>query len=242
MPCQARVHGRASAPAPTPPPCVPLACVMPPPLAGSDMFWREPFNVSAAISNCNSTWGVTPVKLKAQTEWGGRRIEAASNIVVCGVCRWGAECRLLGGERLSGLRVCARRMSGGPPPPRPPALPLLRSASPFPCRTPTAQPPPEHKHTNTPQPLGTRIPRLSSSPTACTTHGTAAACWRTSTTQWWRSSSRRARARSPPAQPPTSPPPRARALRDWCSLPARVRAPSRALRQPTRGRRSWSGV
>lgn len=49
---------------------------------GKDMFWREPFNLTEAVANCNTTWGVTPSRLKAQTEWGGRRIEAASNIVV----------------------------------------------------------------------------------------------------------------------------------------------------------------
>ncbi|GBF97767.1 hypothetical protein Rsub_10192 [Raphidocelis subcapitata] len=47
----------------------------------NDMFWPEPFNLTAAIENCNATWGVQPSRLKAQTEWGGRRIEAASNIV-----------------------------------------------------------------------------------------------------------------------------------------------------------------
>jgi hypothetical protein len=46
------------------------------------MFWEEPFNLTEAVANCNDTWGVTPAQFKAQTEWGGRRIEAASNIVV----------------------------------------------------------------------------------------------------------------------------------------------------------------
>ncbi|KAI8473311.1 MAG: serine carboxypeptidase S28-domain-containing protein [Monoraphidium minutum] len=47
----------------------------------NDMFWPEPFNLTAAIENCNTTWGVVPTKSKATVEWGGRRIEAASNIV-----------------------------------------------------------------------------------------------------------------------------------------------------------------
>lgn len=44
------------------------------------MFWDEPWDLSAAIAACNATWGVVPDPFKAQTEWGGRRIQAASNI------------------------------------------------------------------------------------------------------------------------------------------------------------------
>jgi hypothetical protein len=46
------------------------------------MFWREPFDYEAALDSCNSSWGVTPhSKIWAVTEWGGRRIQAGSNIV-----------------------------------------------------------------------------------------------------------------------------------------------------------------
>ena len=45
------------------------------------MFWPEPFDLAAAAAACNATWGVVPEPLKAQTEWGGRRIGAGSNIV-----------------------------------------------------------------------------------------------------------------------------------------------------------------
>lgn len=46
-----------------------------------DMFWDEPFNETEARRGCKDTWGVTPRRLWAQIEWGGRRIESASNIV-----------------------------------------------------------------------------------------------------------------------------------------------------------------
>ncbi|GFR51787.1 hypothetical protein Agub_g14244, partial [Astrephomene gubernaculifera] len=46
-----------------------------------DMFWHEPFDLSAATAACQQHWGVTPRPLWANTQWGGRRISAGSNIV-----------------------------------------------------------------------------------------------------------------------------------------------------------------
>ena len=45
------------------------------------MFWAEPFDLEAARVQCNATWGAVPDALHAQTEWGGRRLGAASNVV-----------------------------------------------------------------------------------------------------------------------------------------------------------------
>ncbi|KAG2492517.1 hypothetical protein HYH03_009182 [Edaphochlamys debaryana] len=47
----------------------------------TDMFWSDPFNLEAAVAACQERWGVTPRPLWANTEWGGRRISAGSNIV-----------------------------------------------------------------------------------------------------------------------------------------------------------------
>eukprot|EP00201_Polytomella_parva_P012460 CAMPEP_0175052382 /NCGR_PEP_ID=MMETSP0052_2-20121109/8331_1 /TAXON_ID=51329 ORGANISM="Polytomella parva, Strain SAG 63-3" /NCGR_SAMPLE_ID=MMETSP0052_2 /ASSEMBLY_ACC=CAM_ASM_000194 /LENGTH=486 /DNA_ID=CAMNT_0016316785 /DNA_START=459 /DNA_END=1919 /DNA_ORIENTATION=- len=47
----------------------------------NDMFWPAPFDAAAAAADCRASWQVSPRPLHAQREWGGRRIEAASNIV-----------------------------------------------------------------------------------------------------------------------------------------------------------------
>ncbi|KAL4433268.1 hypothetical protein ABPG77_003316 [Micractinium sp. CCAP 211/92] len=47
----------------------------------NDMFWKEPFDEKATVEGCKATWGVTPRPLWATIQWGGRRLEAASNIV-----------------------------------------------------------------------------------------------------------------------------------------------------------------
>lgn len=41
----------------------------------------QPFSVKESIETCQENWGVTPRPLWATVEWGGRRIESASNIV-----------------------------------------------------------------------------------------------------------------------------------------------------------------
>lgn len=47
-----------------------------------DMFFDSgKFNFSEEVQRCETTWGVKPSKYKATIEWGGRRLEAASNIV-----------------------------------------------------------------------------------------------------------------------------------------------------------------
>ncbi|KAG7667890.1 hypothetical protein Ndes2526B_g01702 [Nannochloris sp. 'desiccata'] len=47
-----------------------------------DMFWNSgKFNFKEESQRCETTWGVRPSKYKATIEWGGRRLEAASNIV-----------------------------------------------------------------------------------------------------------------------------------------------------------------
>lgn len=46
-----------------------------------DMFWPQPFDVDAAAEECEKQWGVRPDPMKPTIEWGGRRIESASNIV-----------------------------------------------------------------------------------------------------------------------------------------------------------------
>jgi lysosomal Pro-X carboxypeptidase len=45
------------------------------------MFFPQPFDVDATVKGCQDTYGVTPRFYHAEVEWGGRRIEAASNIV-----------------------------------------------------------------------------------------------------------------------------------------------------------------
>lgn len=46
-----------------------------------DMFWEEPFSTKQTEAGCREQWGVEPRTLWASVEWGGRRLEAASNIV-----------------------------------------------------------------------------------------------------------------------------------------------------------------
>lgn len=38
-----------------------------------DMFWPEPFDADAAAQNCQRVWGVSPRRIWATQEWGGRR-------------------------------------------------------------------------------------------------------------------------------------------------------------------------
>jgi lysosomal Pro-X carboxypeptidase len=47
----------------------------------TDMFWAEPWDADAASAACRSQWGVEPRRLWPSSEWGGRSIKAASNIV-----------------------------------------------------------------------------------------------------------------------------------------------------------------
>jgi lysosomal Pro-X carboxypeptidase len=46
-----------------------------------DMFWDQPFDEKQASDLCEHTWGVRPQPTKPTVEWGGRRIESASNIL-----------------------------------------------------------------------------------------------------------------------------------------------------------------
>lgn len=57
-----------------------------------DMFWDVPLDPKSEMKRCEEEWGVTPSKYKATIEWGGRRIESASNIVFSNGGRdpWGA--------------------------------------------------------------------------------------------------------------------------------------------------------
>eukprot|EP00798_Chlamydomonas_sp_ICE-L_P010048 gene10048-7940_t len=47
----------------------------------NDMFWDEPWDLQATVEGCKKQWGVTPRPLWATTEWGGKDLRAASNIV-----------------------------------------------------------------------------------------------------------------------------------------------------------------
>ena len=46
-----------------------------------DMFWDQPFDSEAMKQWCWDTWRVVPRPLWPEINWGGRRIESASNIV-----------------------------------------------------------------------------------------------------------------------------------------------------------------
>jgi lysosomal Pro-X carboxypeptidase len=47
-----------------------------------DMFWDSgKFDFKEESQRCEDTWGVRPSKYKATIEWGGKRLETASNIV-----------------------------------------------------------------------------------------------------------------------------------------------------------------
>ena len=109
------------------------------------MFWPEPFNLTAAIENCNDTWGVQPSQLKAQTEWGGRRIEAASNIVVGATARAWLRGRWRGpaGRRSAGAAACKGHevTSHAPPTTFPASKPVLASPTPAPLFRPLCPPP-----------------------------------------------------------------------------------------------------
>lgn len=50
-------------------------------------FWREDWKPREVIAGCRATWGVEPQPLHATVEWGGKRLEAASNIVFSNVSR-----------------------------------------------------------------------------------------------------------------------------------------------------------
>jgi lysosomal Pro-X carboxypeptidase len=46
------------------------------------MFYRQPFDLAAAVAGCRAQWGVAPRRRDHATiEWGGRNIGAGSNIV-----------------------------------------------------------------------------------------------------------------------------------------------------------------
>ncbi|GAB4814859.1 hypothetical protein N2152v2_001905 [Parachlorella kessleri] len=47
----------------------------------NDMFWPQPWDEKAAVEACEDQWGVKPRPLWATIQWGGRRIQAASNVV-----------------------------------------------------------------------------------------------------------------------------------------------------------------
>eukprot|EP00193_Tetraselmis_chui_P014009 CAMPEP_0177778850 /NCGR_PEP_ID=MMETSP0491_2-20121128/16202_1 /TAXON_ID=63592 /ORGANISM="Tetraselmis chuii, Strain PLY429" /LENGTH=478 /DNA_ID=CAMNT_0019298207 /DNA_START=295 /DNA_END=1728 /DNA_ORIENTATION=+ len=47
----------------------------------TDMFWPQPWNETSAVEGCQKEWGVTPRPRWAVTEWGGRKISTATNIV-----------------------------------------------------------------------------------------------------------------------------------------------------------------
>lgn len=47
----------------------------------SDVFWSEPWDAEASKRACMSEWGVQPRRLRATIEWGGRRLDALSNVV-----------------------------------------------------------------------------------------------------------------------------------------------------------------
>lgn len=47
----------------------------------TDVFWSEPWDPEASARWCESVWGVRPRRLRATVEWGGRRLEALSNVV-----------------------------------------------------------------------------------------------------------------------------------------------------------------
>ena len=42
------------------------------------MFWPEPFDADAVSGACQAEWGVTPRRLWATQQWGGRRCAACS--------------------------------------------------------------------------------------------------------------------------------------------------------------------
>ena len=46
-----------------------------------DMFWDQPFDANAMKKWCWDTWRVVPRPMWPEINWGGRRIESASNIV-----------------------------------------------------------------------------------------------------------------------------------------------------------------
>ena len=46
-----------------------------------DMFWDQPFDAEAMKKWCWDTWRVVPRPMWPEINWGGRRIESASNIV-----------------------------------------------------------------------------------------------------------------------------------------------------------------
>eukprot|EP00884_Botryococcus_braunii_P021012 jgi/Botrbrau1/7595/Bobra.0159s0044.1 len=47
----------------------------------NDMFWKQPFDLKEVIRGCEKDWNVRPRPLWANVNWGGKRIDAASNIV-----------------------------------------------------------------------------------------------------------------------------------------------------------------
>jgi lysosomal Pro-X carboxypeptidase len=47
----------------------------------TDMFWPSPYNLNDSIADCRRTWGVTPRVLYPLINYGGTRMQYASNIV-----------------------------------------------------------------------------------------------------------------------------------------------------------------
>ena len=45
------------------------------------LYALQPFSMKDSIERCQEQWGVTPRPMWATIQWGGRRIETASNIV-----------------------------------------------------------------------------------------------------------------------------------------------------------------
>eukprot|EP01025_Chloroclados_australasicus_P033606 TRINITY_DN342_c0_g2_i1.p1 TRINITY_DN342_c0_g2~~TRINITY_DN342_c0_g2_i1.p1 ORF type:complete len:527 (+),score=40.06 TRINITY_DN342_c0_g2_i1:195-1775(+) len=46
-----------------------------------DMFWLSPFDIEGEFDYCQSEYGVIPRMYHAQVQWGGKKIETASNII-----------------------------------------------------------------------------------------------------------------------------------------------------------------
>eukprot|EP01023_Acetabularia_acetabulum_P045959 TRINITY_DN468_c0_g1_i5.p1 TRINITY_DN468_c0_g1~~TRINITY_DN468_c0_g1_i5.p1 ORF type:complete len:541 (-),score=89.95 TRINITY_DN468_c0_g1_i5:247-1818(-) len=46
-----------------------------------DMFWQEPFDFNGTMAWCKYLYGINPRPYHAQVQWGGKQIQAASNII-----------------------------------------------------------------------------------------------------------------------------------------------------------------
>ena len=71
--CTPACSATAAAALPRPPICL---------VAVHDLYWSEPFDLSASLAACRANWGVQPRRRDwATIEWGGRQITSSSNIV-----------------------------------------------------------------------------------------------------------------------------------------------------------------